>query len=169
MKRELLLFILLLPVVASANDIQPNSIFYQFDKTTKEATVIRDPYSSCSGTIVLPDEVVYEDVTYKVTRLGNSVFANMPVTSVVIPNTVKSIGDYVFEGCTDLTSVIIPTSVTSIGARAFSGCVKLENIELPNTITSIEDYTFFGCTDLNSIEIPNMVTSIGNYAFLNCI
>ncbi|MEE1000816.1 MAG: leucine-rich repeat protein, partial [Bacteroidales bacterium] len=45
------------------------------------------------------------------------------LTSVTIPNSVTSIGNYTFSGCYDLTSVTIPNSVTSIGGSAFSGCI----------------------------------------------
>ena len=41
------------------------------------------------------------------------------LTSVTIPNSVTSIGDYAFDDCTSLTSVTIPNSVTSIGSGAF--------------------------------------------------
>ena len=44
---------------------------------------------------------------------------------MVIPNSVTSIGDYAFWGCSGLTSVTIPNSVTSIGDRAFHRCSRL--------------------------------------------
>ncbi len=85
-----------------------------------------------------------------------------------IPNSVTSIGDYVFSYCTNLTSIKIPNKVTSIGDGAFSGCKKLTSIRIPNSVTSIGDEAFLGCESLASIEIPNSVTSIGNNAFLGC-
>ena len=42
-----------------------------------------------------------------------------------IPNSVETIGDSAFEGCTSLTSVTIPNSVTTIGNFAFQGCYSL--------------------------------------------
>jgi hypothetical protein len=50
--------------------------------------------------------------------------------SVVIPNTVKTIGGQAFSGCTGLTSIIIPNSVQSIGRDAFSGCTSLQEVIL---------------------------------------
>ena len=86
-----------------------------------------------------------------------------------IPNSVTSIGDYAFSGCSALTSIEIPNSVTSIGSSAFCGCSNLTSIAIPYGITSIEADTFAGCSKLTSIEIPNSVTSIGEYAFDGCI
>ncbi len=89
-------------------------------------------------------------------------------TSYTIPNSVTSIGDGAFYGCTGLTSITIPNSVTSIGEDAFWGCTGLTSITIPNSVTSIGVRAFRGCTGLTSITIPNSVTSIGNWAFKYC-
>ena len=93
---------------------------------------------------------------------------NELVTSIAIPDSVTSIGNYAFNGCTGLTSVTIPNSVTSIGYRAFNGCTKLTSVTIGNGVTSIGNYAFNGCTKLTSVTIGNGVTSIGNYAFNVC-
>ena len=86
----------------------------------------------------------------------------------VIPNSVTSIGDFAFYGCTGLTSVTIPNSVTSIGMGAFMNCTALTSVTIPNSVTSIGSSAFSGCTGLTSIEIPNSVTSIGELVFTGC-
>ena len=90
------------------------------------------------------------------------------IKSVVIPNTITTIGDYVFSRCTGLTSITIPNSVTSIGEWAFSNCDGLTSITIPDSVTSIDDYAFNWCESLTSITIPNSVTSIGEWAFQYC-
>jgi len=86
------------------------------------------------------------------------------IISIIIPNTVTSIGKYAFFGNL-LTSVIIPDSVTSVGEGAFLNN-KLTSITIPNSITYISGSAFQE-NQLNSITIPNSVTSIGDWAFGN--
>ena len=83
----------------------------------------------------------------------------------VIPQDIKSIGDYAFEYCDELEEINIPSSVTSIGEYAFYGCNELECITIPSSVTSIGKYAFYGCNKLGCITIPSSVTSIGDYAF----
>ena len=90
------------------------------------------------------------------------------VTDLAIPNSVTSIGECAFYGCSSLTSVTIPNSVTSIENYAFCGCTGLTNVTIPNSVTSIENYAFWGCTGLTNVTIPNSVTSIGSGAFNAC-
>ena len=73
------------------------------------------------------------------------------IKDLVIPNTVDSIHDYAFAGCSSLTSVTIGNSVTSIGNYVFDGCLGLTSITIPENVTSIGDDAFHGCTSLTSV------------------
>jgi len=86
----------------------------------------------------------------------------------IIPNSVTSIGNWAFSGCSGLTSITIPNNVTSIGNGAFSYCSGLTSITIPNSVTSIGNWAFSHCSGLTSVTIGNSVTSIGNCAFYNC-
>jgi len=124
----------------------------------------------------------------KVTEIGRSAFrGNKNITSVTIPNSIKSIGDEAFKECTSLasitmpdsvtsigngafaytglTSVTIPNSIKSIGDEAFEECISLTNIVIPDSVASIGNGAFFSCTSLTNITMPNSVTSIGNASF----
>jgi len=95
----------------------------------------------------------------------------------IIPNTVKSIGEFAFSSCRGLTFLTIPNSVISIANYAFVNCTDLTNIVIPNSVVSIGSSEFskpwkygpfYGCTGLTSVTIPNSVTYVGPYAFSGC-
>ena len=114
-------------------------------------------------------EVTDVVIPNSITSVGNCVFDGCEgLKSVVIPNSVTSIGNKAFRGCKCLTSINIPNSVTSIGAYAFTSCYNITSINIPNNIKSIGDFTFASCKSLKSITIPHCVASIGKYAFCNC-
>lgn len=103
-------------------------------------------------------------------------FGYLPnLTSVVLPNSITSIGEYAFEYC-GLNKIVLPNSLTSIGERAFSSCRRLRDIMLPAGLTSIGAGAFEGCTSLKSLVIPagvNMTTEDhlglhGQLPFRNC-
>ena len=182
MKKQLLLFaMILLPLVASAHDIEVKNadgvtIYYNYfnNGTELEVTFRGSSYNDYSneyqGNVAIPEEVTYMNRTRKVTSIGNYAFYYCSkLTSVTIPNSVKSIGGWAFEGCSGLTSVTIPNSVTSIELGTFSGCSGLTSINIPNSVTSIGSGAFYYCSSLTSVTIPNSVKSIRNSAFLYCI
>ncbi|MDR2922784.1 MAG: leucine-rich repeat domain-containing protein [Treponema sp.] len=74
-----------------------------------------------------------------VTGIGEFAFAwrAASLVSVIIPNSVTSIGDYAFWDCTSLASITIPKSVTSIGDGAFRECTRLTGITIPKNVTTI--------------------------------
>lgn len=74
------------------------------------------------------------------------------LTSVTIPDNVKSIGSYAFSGCSNLTSITIPDSVMSIGEYAFAGCTSLTSVTIGNGVTSIGEGVFSGCRGLTSVS-----------------
>lgn len=104
-----------------------------------------------------------------VSSIGNSAFGGCTSpTSITIPNSVTSIGVAAFGGCTSMTSVTIPDSVTYIGGAAFASCTSLISITIPNSVTSIGDYAFQSCYSLTSVTLPDSVRSIEDWVFAGC-
>ncbi|MBR7012772.1 MAG: leucine-rich repeat protein [Muribaculaceae bacterium] len=94
------------------------------------------------------------------------------ITEITIPNSVTTIGNSAFDGCSSLSGTLsIPNSVTSIGEAAFSGCIGLTGeLTIPNSVTAIRNATFNGCSGLSgTLTIPNSVSAIGSQAFADCV
>ena len=109
--------------------------------------------------------------TYKnapVTTIVDSAFANSTITSVVIPDSVTSIGNSAFHNCKSLLYVAIGDGVTTIGSSAFYGCVSLKVVEMSNCATSIGNGAFYGCTTLTVVKMSDCATNIDERAFYNC-
>ncbi len=103
------------------------------------------------------------------TNVGQGAFSDCDtLTQVSIPSSVRSLGNYVFAGCTALETVgwaAATSGNNSIGAYTFSGCTSLSSMEIPQRTTTIGMHAFEGCTSLVSVTFPDTVDIIGDYAF----
>ena len=132
------------------------------------------------------------DIESGITSIGSFFGHCSSLTSITIPDSVTTISDFAFEGCTELTSVIIPN--ISIASSTFRGCTAISYVkvigagvmspdisrvwkgskasslvvELENGITSVAASAFSGCDNLTSVSIPGSVTNIGESAFYGC-
>ena len=114
---------------------------------------------------------------YPVTSIGDNAFYGCSkLTSITIPDSVKSIGYYTFTGCTGLkTAGPIGCGydyefgwTDKIPDHAFSSCKALTSITIPDSVTEIGDNAFSFCLGLTGIIIPDNVISIGDWAFYCC-
>ena len=81
----------------------------------------------------------------EVTTIPDKYFEQIGIKTIILPESVKSIGYSVFEDCTSLSSISIPKSVKSIGPSAFSGCTALSSVTIPESITEIGTRVFHSC------------------------
>ena len=100
------------------------------------------------------------EIPDRVTTIGDEAFMSTSISSIVIPNSVTSMGRSTFYDCKSLSSVTLGPSLSGIGANAFGLCESLKSIDIPNNIVSIGDEAFRS-SGLTSIEIPNSVTTMG--------
>lgn len=138
-KFYLLTLLAFLPLLANADAVEIDGIYYNLNEETHKAEVTSNP-NKYSGEVTVPASITYNATVYSVT----------------------AIGEWAFMDCEDLHKVNIPSTVSVIGSCAFWGCSSLEEITLPEGLTAIECSTFEGCSSLKNVIIPSTVTRIGN-------
>jgi len=140
-------------------------------------------YTGTDMDIVIPATISGKPVT----RINANAFNQVPITSVMLPETMTFIGDGAFQDA-QLTNIQIPNNVFSIGINAFSGN-QLTSLVIPDNVAYIGDEAFkynklttltlgsgltslnykgaFQYNELTSVLIPNNITSIGMSVFAN--
>ena len=123
----------------------------------------------------VPEKVTKGDDTYTVTAIGRYAFAiqnssgnpskNETLTSVTIPDSIKTIGDHAFASCEKIQTIKIPDSVTEIETGTFGHCYLLNSVKLPINLTTIGDAAFSYCSALTSIKLPEGLTTVGDGSF----
>ena len=139
---------------------------YIYMTDSKTATIVGADYIDQS-TLELPATAVIEGDSYNVVGIGNEVFWNRSMKSVIIPDGYETIGKRAFYECYSLRSVKMPNSITSIGDDAFESCSVLDTISIPSKIRSIGYSAFWG-TKITEVNIPATTTYIGRNAFAYC-
>ncbi|MCQ2196243.1 MAG: leucine-rich repeat domain-containing protein [Bacteroidaceae bacterium] len=167
MKKLFLILLMLLPITASAYDAEIDGIYYLF--SGDEAIVTFK--ESCGGfryegDVVIPSQVTYKGKTYRVTRIGINAFYGSKLTSISLPNTIKSIGDGAFN-FSSLTEIYLPDNITTIESRAFLSS-KLKNVHLPNNLYYMGAFCFSSCEELENINIPSKLHHLGASDFRKC-
>ncbi len=88
-----------------------------------------------------------------ITEIDRSAFYfQSEITTLVIPDSVQSIGDDAFRYCRKLTSLTLPSGLVRIGNYAFAGCTSLVQIHLSSSVVTIGEYAFNGCTSLVAVH-----------------
>ena len=115
--------------------------------------------SSYQGYTIIPEKVKLFNDEYTVVAIDEQAFRESAVTQIELPNTIKTIGLGAFHNASQLSSIEIPASVTSIGQYAFER-TRLKELTIPATVTSVGGGFVSYCSDLralywnSSIEVP---------------
>ena len=186
MKKQILLtFLFLLPVMAIADgDYLIDGIYYSV--YNGKASVKSSGYwgvdgyyvdkKNYKGDIVIPETIEVDGQSYPVTEIGSNTFEDCKeLTTIKLPQNIKSIGSRAFYGCINLSEIIIPANVNSIGSNVFYNCKGLKSIIVENGNTTYDSREncnaiietrwarlLSGCS---STIIPDGVTSIAIEAF----
>jgi hypothetical protein len=144
--------------------------------TNADNTIAITGYTGAGGEVIIPDSTN----GFPVTTIGGEAFIGQTLTSVMVPDSVKSIGVLAFAGCSGLTSVVIGSGVNNIGSDAFYNCAKLTNITVNTTNPSyasangalfdkgLTTLIQFPASLAGSYVIPSSVITIAGYAFSGC-
>ena len=128
-----------------------------------------------TGVVIIPSVLN----GYPVTSIGEEAFADDSVgipgqektcvmTRVIIPDSVRNIGNSAFHNCTGLVEVVIGAAVTNIGNGAFRFCENLTDITIPESVEHLDDWAFSHCFALTNVMMSAGVTNIGIAPFGGC-
>lgn len=150
--------------------VEPETgLYYRLDPNGT-ANLINDNSATeaWAGNVTLGN-VTYGGREYILTEIGENAFGenSSDITGITLPETLIKIGGSTFDSIA-AEEVIIPDSVKEIGAFLFYGNEAIKSVTLSSQITEIPDYMFYGCTALESVKCGNII-SIADNAFKECI
>ena len=151
-------------------------------------------YSPDMYTVIGVDDTSTEfsgRIPYGAHAIDDEVFSDCPYESISIPDSVKRLGNCLFENSKALEKVKLPASITELPPYLFSGCSALTKVNMPDNLTEFPEGLFkdctslleipfragikvlpqnviSGCTSIRSLIIPNSVTTVGPEAVADC-
>ena len=161
-----------------------NYTYNSYDLNNSEAKVSSSP--DASGDIKLLPSFFIEDKEYQVVSISDNAFKNCSnITSVAIPEGIKTIGKGAFWDCTNMISIEIPSSITSIRTYAFYGCKNIRNLYISDLtawckigfgddfsnpfqfsyVDSSNRHLYLNGKELTDIEIPEDIDELYGYIF----
>lgn len=142
---------------AGPHDVVIDGVGYSLDKNAMTARV-EDDNTFTAEKFSIPETITVEDAVYTVTAINSSAFnAQSRLKEIVIPKTVKTIGDYAFASCRNLVSVTLSEGLETIGVQAFDG-TAITSVVIPATVTKLEKSSFpyqkynYGQSDVGKFE-----------------
>jgi len=188
-KHLLLLAMLLLPLVASADAVEIDGVYYNLlPKSGSNIAEVTYHPNKYSGDVVIPESIKYENIEYRVISLGSGSFTGcINLKSITLPNSIETIqenafdyysfqNNYTYEGIIHIHSLSawLKIDFKDYGTplyyahHLYLNGEEIKELTIPDDITSIPHAAFRGCVGLTSVKIPNTVTTIGFYTFDQC-
>lgn len=175
----------------SSEEMPGNKVSYQksdgFSYILYNDNCMVSGYEGSETDLVIPKEIEGHSVTHlaprafaedtgiqkyiieaKIKELPNDCFNRSSLHSIVLPDSIKTIGARCFENCYCLENINIPERVTTLGESSFSMCHSLVNVNLSGGVTTLGESTFSECENLVSVNLPEEVVKLGAYCFLGC-
>lgn len=122
-----------------------------------------DDYGDEIRTYTIQDIVLNEGLI----EIGSNAFGGAVITSLILPNSLTTIGQEAFSGCYQLAEITWPDNKGFTEINGFDNCTSLPDSifeSLPVTVTSIGYEAFFGCR-FSSVSLPGTIETIGERAF----
>ena len=192
-----------MPLTVNASSQTVGNITFDFDSKTGVLTISGsgpiNNYEHHPGIYDNPSYIPYYSSGIKsivieegITGIGYEAFEGIStLTSVSLPESLKTISARTFTNCNSLKAVILPQGLTAIGNSAFSGCSAISSISFPDSLAKLPDevcricfgleevrlpkdlkaiprYAFRGCKNLTKINLPDTLTNVGEEAFASC-
>ena len=148
-----------------AKELTYSSIYYTtldgnvYNTTSFDLPVLSNTYTDGVG------EIRFEG---NVSTIGENAFAWSNITSITLPESVRTISNTAFYNCESLAEVELPEGVSYIGYQSFAYCTSITDMTLPDSLTSIGSNAFYGCNALASITIGSGLTQVEENAFNYC-
>jgi len=107
-------------------------------------------YEGSGGVVVVPPEIAGKPVTH----IDENAFKECAgVTEVILPDSIRWIGNYAFSDCPALEKIHLPEALEEIGEYLFADCASLRELTIPKSVITIHGSAFMGCTGLTGIAL----------------
>lgn len=141
-------------------------LIYSYIESDKTAKVIGRSDETLRD-VIIPATVSIGDNTYAVKAIGGGAFYDISLNSVVIEDGIETIESEAFWDSDGINKLVLPSTLKSIGDRAFTWAY-ISKLDLPEGLVRIGHNAFNSCGNLKKVTLPSSLTEIGNNVFSNC-
>ena len=149
--------VLLCPVCSAETSKQYSNIYCNHYEDHIEVT------GCMPGTEVI--EIPESRAGKPVTKIADNAFSGAEIKEVVIPGSVKYIGQKAFSDCINLEKLTLSEGIELMDVGAFEGCTKLSSVTIPESVHTIKIDAFKNCSSLSSVDFPQYANIVGNNIF----